>query len=293
MKTIQFGSKTLQIPTQISELNKIQLMRFVELQNAGLTIVQFNVLMMLNILDVQNRPFLKWYFLKNEYLIPFLDRITLGYFTWKVKTILPEDLYLLCSSFSEFQQEKFPLETPFQRFLLGWSGLVYAPEKLLSNLTYRQFRKCEELFFKYLDKKRGSEIDLNYLIAWLYLPNNMTIEYNLGSHAVDRRAKDIGKFSLGKRLSILNFYLSNREQVVKFYPYLYPQKRKGSFPSKPQTYQQIKADFEKSVRVLSPNITMDEATDLQNIHDALSHLNDKAEEIIKLKEMYEEQAKRR
>ena len=289
MKRIQFDKRILSIPTEIGELNPQQIIRLVELQNASLTIIQFNVLNMLNILDVKNTPWLKWYFFKNEYLIPALDKITFGFFTWKVKTINPDDLYLLCTAFPAFQKDdNFPLDNPIPKLKYDIFNYSYysGPTKLFNNITFRQFRKAEEYFVKYFDKKQVADLDL--LVAWLYTNNSNNPTLSLNPNIVNIRAKRISKIAHAKKLTILYFYLANREKIMKLYKYLYPQKRTTT-PLKPRNYYQIKTDFEKSLRLLSPDITRDEQTDFQNVHDALAHLNDKCEETHKIEELYKNQ----
>lgn len=286
MKTLMFGKRTIRIPEKIAELSTEQLVRFVELQHAGLTTVQYNVWMMLNILDVNRRAWLKWYFFKNEYLIPALDKITFKIFTWKVKTIDPEDLYELCTSFPEFQTvDNFPLQNPFARLKIGGFIIktLLGPTELLANLTFRQFRKAEEYYAKFLQKKDNEA--LNFLIAWLYIPEGQNLKFALHPDTVATRASSIANMPHTKKITILYFYLANREKVTKLYPYIYPRKKSAlKSTTTVRSYIQIKRDLEKAVRILSPNINQDEETDFQDVHNTLAHWNDKAEEIDRIQE---------
>jgi hypothetical protein len=284
MQTIQFGNKSLQIPTQLTELNTKQLVRYVQLINAKLTIPQFNVLMILNLLQVQEKAWLKWFFFKNEYLIPFLDKLTFGLFEWTIVKIDDEDFYELSLLSENFHQiETFCLENPIPK--IKW---LVGPQMLLSNISFRQFRKAEEFYAKYNNDK--SEANLNTLLAWLYLPFWSKKRSQTPQKAA-KRANIISKLPLEKRLTIFYFYLETRNKLTKIYKDLYTSTETdndGKVRKKVQPVK-IKMDFEKAVRALSGNINQDESTDLQYALDALAHLNDRAEEIRLLKEAAEKQ----
>lgn len=280
MKTIQFGKRFVNIPTQLTELSTAQLVRTVELQYAELTTTQFNVLQILNLLKVDSRPWLKWFFFKNEYLIPFLDKITFGLFTWTKTGFSEEDFHELCQLSIPFQkQDKFPLDNPFPELRIGYRNPLVGPEKLFANLTFRQFRKAEEYFMRYFANHKLD--DLNQFLAWLYLPKSKDAAAYQNPTMVEFRSRQFTELNINKRRTILHFYLATREKITQLYPYLYP---KSGIKTLKRTPNQIKTDFEKSVRILSGNITKDEITDLQNVHDALAHLNDKAKEAFDLEE---------
>ncbi|MEA5458698.1 hypothetical protein VB796_06605 [Arcicella sp. LKC2W] len=282
MQTIQFGHRLIKVPTQLSELNSKQLIRYVQLINAKLTIPQFNVLMILNLLQVQERAWLKWFFFKNEYLIPFLDKLTFGLFEWTVITIHEEDFYELTLLSANFHQiETFALENPIPK--IKW---LVGPQMLLSNVSFRQFRKAEEFFARYTNDQ--SEDNLNTLLAWLYLPF-WSKKASQTPQKAAKRAKIIGKLPLEKRLTIYYFYLESRTKLTKIYNDLYNSTEidnEGTVIKKIQPIK-IKMSFEKAVRILSGNINQDESTDYQYALDALSHLNDRAEEVRLLKEANE------
>lgn len=276
MQTILFGTRYIQVPTQLDELSSKQLIKYVELSSAKLTIEQFNMFMLLNILDIQNKAWLKWFFFKNEYLIPFFDTITLGFFKWKVTVIDDEDLHELSLLSENFHKvDKFTLNNPIPRI-----GLLSGPGTLFNNITFRQFRKAEEYYVKYVNSK--NENDLNTLIGWLYtlplLPNSL----KLTSEMVERNKKFfVEKLSSPERLAILYFYLENRIAITKIYRALYP-KSAGKSKAKKVSHIKTKMDFEKALRLLSGNINYDEKTDFQPCLDALAHLNDNAEEVEKI-----------
>ena len=285
MKTIQFGKRYVNIPTQFTELSTTQLVRTVELQYAELTVTQFNVLQILNLLQVDTRPWLKWFFFKNEYLIPALDKITFGFFTWTKTTFSEEDFYELCQLSVPFHsQDKFPLDNPFPELRNGFGNLYIGPEQLFANLSFRQFRKAEEYFMRYFTSNNTD--DLNKFLAWLYLPKSKNITQYQSDAYTQIRAKQFSTLNINNGRTILHFYLATREKLTQIYPYLYP---KTVLKVQNRTANQIKADFEKSVRLLSGNITNDENTDLQNVHDALAHLNDKAKEVHDLEEHIKKQ----
>ena len=285
MKTIQFGKRYVNIPTQFTELSTHQLVRTIELQSAELTVTQFNVLQILNLLKVNSRPWLKWFFLKNEYLIPCLDKLTFGLFTWTKTSFSEEDFHELCQLSIPFQkQDKFPLDNPFPELRIGFRNTLVGPEKLFANLTFRQFRKAEEYFIRYFANHEFE--DLNHFLAWLYLPKSKISATYQTQNTTEIRSRQFSKLNINKGLTILYFYLATREKITKLYPYLYP---KTGIISLKRTPNQIKTDFEKSVRMLSGNITKDEITDLQNVHDALAHLNDKAKEVHDLQESIKKQ----
>ena len=281
MQTIQFGNRFLKVPTQLTELSPKQLVRYVQLINAKLTITQFNVLMILNLLQVQERAWLKWFFFKNEYLIPFLDKLTFGLFEWTVITIDDEDFYELTLLSANFHNiETFCIENPVPK--IKW---LVGPQMLLSNVSFRQFRKAEEFFAKYTNDK--SEAHLNSLLAWLYLPFWSKKRSQTPQKAA-KRAKMIGKLPIEKRLTIFYFYLESRTKLTKIYKDLYNSVDTDD-SKKTQKVQpiKIKMSFEKAVRALSGNINQDESTDYQFALDALAHLNDRAEEVRLLKEAHE------
>jgi len=283
MKTIQLGKKRINIPTQYTDLSTPQLVRTVELQNANLTVTQFNVLQILNLLNIEKNPYLKWFFFKNEYLIPFLDKITFGKFSWSIQEFSPEDFHELCQLSVPFHtQTKFPLDNPFPEIRIGFRNPMRGPEKLFANISFRQFRKSEEYFVKYFSTNKLE--DLDKLLAWLYLPKSKDSSPYQNTKMVEIRSSQFARLNINKRLTILYFYLATRDKITQLYPYLYP--KKTSLKTKKPTANEIRADFEKSVRILSGNITLDEATDLQSVHDALSHLNDKAKEAHDLEQLY-------
>ena len=286
MKTIQFGKRYVNIPTQFTDLSITQLVRTVELQCAELTTTQFNVLQILNLLKVDSRPWLKWFFLKNDYLIPLMDKITFGVFKWKQVKFSKEDFHELCQLSIPFQkQDKFPLDNPFPKIRIGFHNTLVGPEKLFANLTFRQFRKTEEYFVRYFANHNPQ--DLAMLLAWLYLPKCKDSTVYQNTKMVEIRSRQFAKFNVNKKLTILYFYLATREKLTKIYPYLYP---KSGIVTKKRTPNQVKTDFEKSIRILSGNITKDEITDLQNVHDALAHLNDKAKEVYDLEQHHKNQS---
>lgn len=280
MQTIQFGNRFLEVPTQLTELTPKQLVRYVYLINAQLTITQFNVWMILNLLNVQENIWFKWFFFKNEYLIPALDKLTFGLFEWTIVVIDNEDFHELSLLSNKFHQfENFCLENPFPK--IKW---LEGPAMLLSNISFRQFRKAEEFFARYMNDQ--SEASLNMILAWLYLPMWAKKSSQTPEKAM-KRAKIFAKLPLEKRLTIYYFYLESRNKLTKIYSDLYKaaeeQETKNSKKVQPV---KIKMGFEKAVRALSGNINQDESTDYQFALDALAHLNDKAEEVRLMKEAY-------
>lgn len=275
MKKMQFGKRIINVPTTFEELSNKQIIRWADLVSANLTITQFNVLMFLNLVN-DNR--MKWFFFKNEYLIPIMDKVTFGVFNWKVQKFDNEAFHeatLICEAFHD--QHKMPFQNPVS-YLGSISNILIGHDTLFNNLCFKQFRKAEEYFAKYLDTK--DEYALNHLIATLYREENMDLALSLSTKQILKRVKRIGNIDRAYKMAIFNNYFVNRMAITQVYKFLY--KQDGKTTNAKLNPHKIKLDLEKSVRAVAGNVNQLEDTDLKPAHDVLAYLNDEAEQAQKI-----------
>ncbi|MDI9870584.1 hypothetical protein [Flectobacillus roseus] len=278
---IQIGRKQYTIPTTLKELSKEQYFIWCEILSARLLQHQFNIFMMFNLLGMDAKYFIQkieW----NNRLKRFLDKITFGYFSF---SIIENDFESLtevariCEIFSK--DIKIPTENKLPTFSVGFRKYK-GPEEHFGGMCFRQYRKAEEYFARYLDQHKIEDLDL--LIAWLYapvIPNKVLSKRRIWNPAIiKRRAKNISKLDSKYKFAVFLFYLSNRQVISKAFKFLFS--GTGSADGKVDI-KSLRQDLEKSVRILSGNVNQDEQTDFQPVLDVLSHLNDNAEAVQKLK----------
>lgn len=286
MIAIQIGKKIVHVPSSFKELDQEQYFKWCELMHAQLTQVQFNLLMLFNLLKWEKRFYLKAILFK-ELFIKILDKITFGVFTFTVYSFDMEQ-FTEVTELSELFSTKveLPTENYLPTFRIGLKSFI-GPEKHLTNICFRQFRKAEEYFALY--HHTGKMKYLNMLISWLYLPSLLHQTPFLKARILSFRtalirANTVGKLAEPKKIAILYFYAANRALIAKRYKALYEKEVDDDTPQK-FSATLMRAGFEKSLRYLSGNVNHDEQTDFQAALDVLAHLNDKAEQAKELRKM--------
>ncbi len=287
MIAIQIGQKVVHIPSNFKELEQDQYFKWCELMHSELTQVQFNLLMLLNLLKWHKSILLKSIIWK-EYFFKVLDKITFGVFTYTIQTFDMEELTTVAELSELFSTNiQIPLDNYLPSFRIGLKSYI-GPEKHFTNITFRQFRKAEEYFALY--QKTKKEEYLNMLISWLYTPsllhNTPFFKKSLTFSNTSKRSKTINKLAEAKKISILYFYAANRSELTKIYKELYDRSADDSEKEK-FSVARMRAGFEKSLRLMSGNVNNDEQTDFQAALDVLAHMNDKAAQALELKKMYE------
>lgn len=253
MRTLNFHTKQFQIPSTLNEINGQQLSKIMHIVSTITDDQKAAWLIVLTILNVRKRLWLKWFFFVNEYWKPFLGN-TLGFnvTAFQMDEIDMEEVLkvsdFLYSTESQLTQNLFPVvKTRLFQKLVG-------PENQLRNLLFRQYRYADTRFLMYV--KTNETKYLHDLIATIYARPHE--RYDLPDfneeNRQSRRQKIAAQLPTATKLCILLFYQGCRQSLIDKHANIFPKPKSADPDAKPKehtlTYREILKNNETFEAVL-------------------------------------------
>jgi hypothetical protein len=219
MKTVRFSNISVHYATDLTELPLWQKHLIVACYYHQVDVHLTRWLYFLS--NLKHNWRLLWWFVYNQYLVVWLDKMTLGIFDF-YQEVLPEsdwdDLFLVVTkTFESFETAKMLTNDYKVLWFRNFTKLI-GPADELRDLKFHQFQTADFYFLLYLKKRE--EKYLNKLIAAIYRYDNAkdTIE---NDKTLNLKAKIIAKIPTTTRLIILRFYQDSREHIVQKHPELF------------------------------------------------------------------------
>jgi hypothetical protein len=288
MKTVFLNKTAIHFPSDLNECTprQLELMMTLTHQKMGIHLAKFNLLMGF----FRHNWALLWLFFKNDIVIPCLDFITFGKFTFTQNTLTEAQLIDLLRISSEFIQDKetyltkqlFP-KIQLQKSWHFWTRkTLYGPQDELQNILFKEFIPLDFMYLMYIKTREVSY--LNKLCAILYRPCNQAF---IDDESINQRAELMNHLAITKRLAIFEFVHGCRQSFINKYEYLFPKKNSDgtekeeftldSIINQYHTWQAVPAEFADKP---------DEINTQENVklHTVLRFLNHKAKKNEELKE---------
>ena len=290
MKTNHLDTVSFQFPEELNELTARQLEIIIGFIHQNLEIKTAK-LKILNAFFYHNWAIL-WLFFKNDTIIPFLDWVTFGVFTWTQRSLGEGSLIDMIQSASSFlfESENYLTKQLFPCLNLKPKGILkrkinlYGPLSELIGFTFKEFIVADFQYRMYT--KTRDEKHLNKLCAILYRPKNQAFN---DDDSIDLRAALFESIYLVKKLAIFQFYDGCYKQIVDNHEHLFPKPKEGKEKTE-VTVTSIIAQYEiwKSVPAEFSD-KPDEVSKQEDVslHNVIRFLDHKAFQSEKLREQAE------
>jgi len=180
LEKIYIGNMEFYIPFHIAQLSAEQFLVLLSISKMDSSIEQTQLLLFISLLESPvnwvNVMKLRWFWLKNLKIIPLMDWLTFGKFTWKKQVIDPETLSQKAEMFTKFYfADNFELTSnPIKKLYkkrFNWFRKrlrIYdsARPDTLSDFKLKDFIETEEAYFNFITQK--DEDSLTKIIQVLY-----------------------------------------------------------------------------------------------------------------------------
>lgn len=215
MNQLHLDNRVFQVPGNVNELSGRQLVWIAGLENGAPNMhLLFGLLM--HPANGWSRVWLAWYFCFNLALVPFLDKLTCGIFTWTISLPTTDDVTDAIGFLTEWMatDDRPLVMPPVQRF--WW---LVGPKAGLSDLSFGQFLEAEQIFYCLDDA--GS---LSRLMAVLFLPIWVRWfpslkHWYLVEHRISVRQRLIERrISKHRQMAVSQFYAGSRRAMVILNP---------------------------------------------------------------------------
>lgn len=290
MKINKLGNTPFSFPEEMNELTARQLQVIISF-TFNKTDIKESKIEILKAFFYRNWGIL-WLFLKNEKLIPLIDFLTFGLFTFN-QYVLGEgsliDMIRSASSFllesdSHFTKQLFPIIQVREKRFSIWRQKLFGPEDELKSITFKEFISLD--FFYQLYAKNQEEKHLNKLCAIMYRPKNEAFK---DDDSINKRAALFERVPFITKLCIFQFYDGCRKEIVENNEDLFPKKKETDTPKEITTdsiieqyemWKAVPAEFSDK-----PNDVSEQENVL--LHQVISFLNHKAKRNEEIKQQLE------
>jgi len=278
MTTLTLHTRTITVPTSLNELSARQLIGITGIITTTPDPYRAGWLIILALLNIQQRFWLRWFFLLNYYIKPFLGRIGFNVVCYQLSDDNLDEL-LLVSDF--LYNDPKPLTTNLlptlhvrQHYYKRTKLYGFADE--FTDLTFKDFRFAETRFLLYLKTK--STDHLNALIAVLYTtaPRNGSNQH-LANKPLAERETLAARLPLPVKLSILQTYQGCRQHLSEQHKNVFPPKRTDpDKPPKELTYKDVLTQnkaWEETITQYATNPVQMDAIDTAPLWNVLKKLD--------------------
>jgi hypothetical protein len=242
-------------------------------------------------------------YFKNEKLIPILDKLTFGVFTFNQRIITEAELidFIRLSSRFIFDSENLLTKQILPQITVSKGNFYHpkttliGPRDELINLTFEEFIPSDFMYRMYI--KTQEEEYLNKLIAILYRPKAKQVngidrrEPFIDDESIEQRANLIAHLPITQRLIIFGFYDGCQKELIEKNPDLFPKTQgRAEFTTESviasyQSWRSVPAEF------------ADKPDDIRNqetvlLHTVFRFLNHKAKRNKEIKAELENQRKK-